>query len=75
MVGTSSDPTSLKEYLKKYTSNESKDDKQKKKKKKRKGKPEAAAAGVLVVDEDPIWQKPVKVDDEEDSAGNLNICL
>lgn len=70
MVGTSSDPTSLKEYLKKYTSN---DDKEKKKKKKRKAKPDAA--GVIVVDEDPIWQKSVKLDEEEDSAGNLNLCF
>lgn len=71
MVGGSSAPPSLKEYLKKYTNN---DDKDKKKKKKRKTKPDVA--GVIVVDEDPIWQKPVKIDDEEDSAGNLNIkCL
>lgn len=62
MVGASTDPPSLKDYLKKYTSNEDKD---KKKKKKRKAKP---AAGVIVVDEDPIWQKPVKIDEEEDSA-------
>lgn len=66
MVGASSDPNSLKEYLKKYTSN---DDKDKKKKKKRKAKPNAS--GVIVVDEDPVWQKPVNVEDEEDSAGNL----
>ncbi|KAG8376076.1 hypothetical protein BUALT_Bualt09G0025900 [Buddleja alternifolia] len=65
MVGTSSAPASLKEYLKKYTNND--DEEKKKKKKKRKVKPDAA--GVLVVDEDPIWQKPVKLDeDEEDSA-------
>ncbi|KAH6774093.1 hypothetical protein C2S51_012497 [Perilla frutescens var. frutescens] len=64
MAGASSEPTSLKDYLKKYTSNDDKD--KKKKKKKRKAKPDAA--GVIVVDEDPIWQKPVKIDDEEDSA-------
>ncbi|KAH6761288.1 pre-mRNA-splicing factor of RES complex protein [Perilla frutescens var. frutescens] len=52
----------LKDYLKRYTSSDDKD----KKKKKRKAKPDAA--GVIVVDEDPIWQKPVKIDDEEDSA-------
>ncbi|KAL7096857.1 hypothetical protein ACP275_10G106700 [Erythranthe tilingii] len=63
MVGTSSGTTSLKEYLKKYTSN---DDKDNKKKKKKKAKPDAA--GVLLVDEDPVWQKPVKVYEEEDSA-------
>ncbi|XP_042065937.1 BUD13 homolog [Salvia splendens] len=65
MVGASSDPNSLKEYLKKYTSNDDKD-KDKKKKKKRKAKPNAS--GVIVVDEDPVWQKPVNVEDEEDSA-------
>lgn len=65
MVGTSSAPTSLKEYLKKYTSN---DDKEIKRRKKRKTKPDAV--GVLVVDEDPIWQKSVQLDEEEDSAGN-----
>lgn len=39
-------------------------------KKFKKGKP--AAEGVLVVDRDPIWQKPVKLEEEEeeeDSAG------
>ncbi|GER55911.1 pre-mRNA-splicing factor cwc26 [Striga asiatica] len=62
MAGTSSASTSLKEYLKKYTTTE---DKVKKKKKAKQG----AATRVLVVDEDPIWQKPVKPDDEEkDSA-------
>ncbi|KAL3626322.1 hypothetical protein CASFOL_029871 [Castilleja foliolosa] len=61
MVGTSSAPTSLKEYLKKYTTN---DDMEKKKKKK--VKPDVG--GVLVVDEDPVWQKPVKLDEEEESA-------
>uniref|UniRef100_A0A2P2JWX8 BUD13 homolog n=1 Tax=Rhizophora mucronata TaxID=61149 RepID=A0A2P2JWX8_RHIMU len=38
--------------------------KKKKKKKKKKVQP-AAATGVLVVDEDPVWQKPVKLDEEE----------
>lgn len=66
MPGSSSAPTSLKEYLKKYTTSE---DKEKKKKKKKKARPDVV--GVLVVDEDPIWQKPVKTDEEEeDSAGN-----
>ncbi|PIN14342.1 hypothetical protein CDL12_13038 [Handroanthus impetiginosus] len=66
MVGASSAPASLKEYLKKYTSND--DEEKKKKKKKRKAKPEAA--GVLVVDEDPIWQKPVKPDEEEEDSAD-----
>lgn len=55
--------SSLKDYLKKYTSE---DDEQKKKKRKKKPKPENK--GVLVVDEDPIWQKSIKPDEEE-SAG------
>ncbi|KAL0296242.1 UNVERIFIED_CONTAM: Pre-splicing factor cwc26 [Sesamum radiatum] len=64
MVGPSSAQTSLKDYLKKYTSN---DDEEKKKKKKEKSKPDAS--GILVVDEDPIWQKQVKLNEEEqDSA-------
>lgn len=61
----SSKSTSLKDYLKKYTSN---DDAEKKKKKIKKGK--AVAEGVLIVDEDPTWQRPVKLNEEEDSAGN-----
>lgn len=54
--------SSLKEYLKRYeTKNE---EEQKKKRKKKKTKPEAS--GVLVVDEDPVWQKPVKPEEDED---------
>ncbi|KAL3846071.1 hypothetical protein ACJIZ3_003474 [Penstemon smallii] len=64
MVATSSTSTSLKEYLKKYTSNDNVE--KKKKKRKRNTKPDNA--GVLVVDEDPVWQKPVKPEEEEDSA-------
>ncbi|XP_073141930.1 uncharacterized protein [Henckelia pumila] len=64
MVDMSSKSTSLKDYLKKYTSN---DDAEKKKKKKiKKGKP--VAEGVRIVDEDPTWQRPVKLNEEEDSA-------
>lgn len=55
--------SSLKEYLKRYESN-NKEDKKKKKKKKQKTKPEAL--GVLVVDEDPVWQKPVNLEEEEE---------
>ncbi|WCJ20704.1 Pre-mRNA-splicing factor cwc26 [Euphorbia peplus] len=57
MQGTNS----LKEYLKRYESN---NEEEKKKKRKKKVKPQGP--GVLVVDEDPVWQKPVKLDDEED---------
>ncbi|XP_075495330.1 uncharacterized protein LOC142532774 isoform X2 [Primulina tabacum] len=64
MVDMSSKSTSLKDYLKKYTSN---DDAEKKKKKKiKKGKP--VSEGVLIVDEDPTWQRPVKLNEEEDST-------
>ncbi|XP_022865942.1 BUD13 homolog [Olea europaea var. sylvestris] len=55
--------SSLKEYLKKYTCNS---EEEKKKKKKRRPKP--AAKGVVVVDEDPVWQKPVDLEIEEDST-------
>lgn len=55
--------TSLKEYLKKYASNS---EEEKKKKKKRRPKP--AATGVVIVDEDPVWQKPVDLEKEEDST-------
>ncbi|XP_015896766.3 uncharacterized protein LOC107430445 [Ziziphus jujuba] len=55
--------SSLKEYLKRYESN-NEEEKKKKKKKKQKTKPEAL--GVLVVDEDPVWQKPVNLEEEEE---------
>ncbi|XP_065879095.1 uncharacterized protein [Euphorbia lathyris] len=57
MQGTNS----LKEYLKRYESN---NEEEKKKKRKKKVKPHGP--GVLVVDEDPVWQKPVKLDEEEE---------
>lgn len=63
--------TSLKEYLKRYESNN--EEETKKKRKKKKSKP--GGTGVLVVDEDPTWQKPVNLEDEEnDSAGKRTIC-
>ncbi|MCL7051478.1 hypothetical protein MKW94_002589 [Papaver nudicaule] len=57
---------SLKEYLKKY---ENTNEVEKKKKKKSKI-PKKDPMGVLVVDEDPVWHKPVNVEneDEDDSA-------
>ncbi|KAL9250211.1 yippee-like-like protein [Drosera capensis] len=57
--------TSLKDYLKRYESNGGEEESKKRKKKKVK-KSKVDANGVLVVDEDPVWQKPVKLDDEED---------
>ncbi|CAL9217028.1 unnamed protein product [Arabidopsis halleri] len=56
---------SLKDYLKKY---ESSDVVEKKKKKKQKKPSKPEPKGVLVVDEDPVWQKPV--DPEEDENGD-----
>ncbi|XP_010499737.1 PREDICTED: BUD13 homolog [Camelina sativa] len=58
---------SLKDYLKKYECSDVVEKKKKKKKQKKKPvKPEAK--GVLVVDEDPVWQK--QVDPEEDESEN-----
>ncbi|KNA17431.1 hypothetical protein SOVF_080000 [Spinacia oleracea] len=57
--------SSLKEYLKKYESNSAAEEKKKKKKKKKK-KTKAVAAGVLVVDEDPVWQKQVNLEEDEE---------
>ncbi|XP_020094131.1 BUD13 homolog isoform X2 [Ananas comosus] len=70
-ASTSTAALSLKEYLKRYQSDA--DDpnkaKAKAKKKKRKSKPHSTG-GVLVVDEDPVWQKPVRIEeDEADSPG------
>ncbi|KAL6187211.1 hypothetical protein ACLB2K_043326 [Fragaria x ananassa] len=62
---------SLKEYLKRYESSNNADETKKKRKKKQKSKTEAM--GVKVVDEDPVWQKPVKLkgeEDDKDSGGN-----
>ncbi|GLT81203.1 hypothetical protein SLA2020_526010 [Shorea laevis] len=58
--------TSLKEYLKRYESKGEEEEK-KKKKKKKKSKPGLGSTSVLVVDEDPIWQKPVNLDEEEEN--------
>ena len=58
---------SLKEYLKRYGINDEED--KKKKKKKVHSKPDATV--LLVVDEDPVWQKTVNLEEENsgDSAG------
>jgi len=71
MASSTMGSKSLKEYLKKYGSDNQEEEK-KVKKKKKKVKPNAS--GVLVVDEDPVWQKPVKLEEEEnDSAGKKRI--
>ncbi|XP_027075738.1 BUD13 homolog [Coffea eugenioides] len=61
MAGASS---SLKEYLKRYQDGNEEEDKKKKKKKK---KAKQVDTGVVVVDEDPIWQKPVRIEEEEEN--------
>ncbi|XP_028763899.1 BUD13 homolog isoform X2 [Neltuma alba] len=56
---------SLKEYLKRYESNpEEGTTNAKKKKKQKKKKPQTQATGLVVVDEDPVWQKPVDLGEE-----------
>lgn len=75
MAGTKS----LKDYLKKYESNSNEEEKKKKKKKKKMKKTDSThATGVLIVDEDPVWQKPVNLEEEDDgndSAGKRTQLL
>uniref|UniRef100_A0A7N0UKZ6 BUD13 homolog n=1 Tax=Kalanchoe fedtschenkoi TaxID=63787 RepID=A0A7N0UKZ6_KALFE len=61
--GTTPSSSSLKEYLKKYISNDEEDNKKKLKKKK---KTKQAVSKVLLVDEDPVWQKPISINEEDD---------
>ena len=73
-AAASSGSNSLKEYLKRYGINDE-EDKKKKKKKKVQSKPDAT--GLLVVDEDPVWQKTVNLEEENsgDSAGkSITFC-
>ncbi|XP_030543594.1 BUD13 homolog isoform X2 [Rhodamnia argentea] len=65
MATSASGSKSLKEYLKRYESTVEQE--KKKKKKKKKNKPRTDAARVLVVDEDPVWQKPVNLSEEENT--------
>ncbi|KAI4972623.1 hypothetical protein ZWY2020_003548 [Hordeum vulgare] len=41
-----------------------------KKAKKKKKNPKPSAGGVLIVDEDPVWQKPVQIEEDEPSSGD-----
>ncbi|KAF5477707.1 hypothetical protein F2P56_004324 [Juglans regia] len=69
VTASTSGSKSLKEYLKRYESNDEEEKKKKKRKKKVvQSKPDVK--GVLVVDEDPVWQKPVNLEEEnnDDSA-------
>ncbi|KAI7736469.1 hypothetical protein M8C21_030871, partial [Ambrosia artemisiifolia] len=61
MVAPSSGSNSLKEYLKRYQNN----NEEEKKKKKNKSKTKSAMNGGIVVDEDPVWQKPVEIEEED----------
>ncbi|KAL0006185.1 hypothetical protein SO802_013746 [Lithocarpus litseifolius] len=65
-AAASSGSNSLKEYLKRYGINDEEDKKKKKKKKKVQSKPDAT--GLSVVDEDPVWQKTVNL--EEENSGD-----
>ncbi|KAF7826963.1 BUD13-like protein [Senna tora] len=56
---------SLKEYLKRYESN-NEEERTNTKKKQKKKKTQPQATGLLVVDEDPVWQKPVDLAEEND---------
>ncbi|XP_054794998.1 uncharacterized protein LOC129300446 [Prosopis cineraria] len=61
--------SSLKEYLKRYESNPGEGTTNtRKKKKQKKKKPQTQATGLVVVDEDPIWQRPVDIGEE--NSGN-----
>ncbi|XP_015947022.1 uncharacterized protein LOC107471973 [Arachis duranensis] len=60
---------SLKDYLKRYQSN-TEDEKKSKKKKKQKQKSQPKPSGLLVVDEDPTWQKPVDLGEENDEKSS-----
>lgn len=65
MAATASNSLSLKEYLKRYESGASDAKTTKKKKKKKVSRPSSTTAGVLIVDQDPVWQKPVQVEESE----------
>ncbi|KAF5729673.1 hypothetical protein HS088_TW20G00037 [Tripterygium wilfordii] len=60
MAALTSGSKPLKEYLKRY---ESKNEEEKRRKKKKK-KSKPVATGVLVVDEDPVWQKAVNLEED-----------
>ncbi|RRT49370.1 hypothetical protein B296_00009614 [Ensete ventricosum] len=64
MAAVPTSNSSLKDYLRRYGTGP--DDQKKKKKKKKKEKPQSrTVGGILVVDEDPVWQKPVQIEQEE----------
>ncbi|XLU76204.1 hypothetical protein S245_035257 [Arachis hypogaea] len=60
---------SPKDYLKRYQS-KTEDEKKSKKKKEQKQKSQPKPSGLLVVDEDPTWQKPVDLGEENDEKSS-----
>nr|BAJ87669.1 predicted protein [Hordeum vulgare subsp. vulgare] len=66
---TSGAGVSMKDYLRRYQSGPAAAGDQKKAKKKKKN-PKPSAGGVLIVDEDPVWQKPVQIEEDEPSSGD-----
>lgn len=67
--------SSLKDYLKKYQDGNVEEEK---KLKKKKMKSKAENSGVIIVDQDPVWQKPVKLEEEEEDdefVGNFGCFL
>ncbi|KAL8244549.1 hypothetical protein R6Q59_010807 [Mikania micrantha] len=64
MVAPSSGSSSLKEYLKRYQN----PDEEEKKKKKEKSKTKPGMNGVIVFDEDPVWQKSVQLEEEDEES-------
>lgn len=72
MAATASNSLSLKEYLKRYDSGANDAKTTKKKKKKKVSKPNSTTAGVLIVDEDPVWQKTVQVEESEPESPGTN---
>eukprot|EP01018_Ginkgo_biloba_P010069 Gb_35391 [translate_table: standard] len=64
MAGSSS----LKEYLKRYTSDAANEKAKSKSKKKRKPKNSVSAAGVRIVDQDTVWQKEIKDESSQDDS-------
>ncbi|KAK9094512.1 hypothetical protein Scep_025981 [Stephania cephalantha] len=62
---TSNTALSLKEYLKRYDSGTEEKKNNKKKKVEKKTISSTMLGAVLIVDEDPVWQKPVQIEKEE----------
>ncbi|KAM7259587.1 hypothetical protein ACFE04_015328 [Oxalis oulophora] len=68
MATSTTGAKSLKDYLKRYEGDNNNNDdditKKKKKKKKHQQKAKPVSQGLIVMDEDPVWQKPVNLQQE-----------